>query len=215
MLDLKFAIEGAEMTPFAATPTIGFRTRISRPVETPPIKNIALRAQIMIEAARRRYSPNEREEMRDLFGEPERWSKTLRSLLWTHVSLPVGSFEKSLVLDLPVPCSFDFNVGAAKYFLAAKDEDVPLCFQFSGTVFYLGAGGAVQIEQIGWDQEARFALSAQVWREMMEHYYPNSTWLRLQHQAFERLREYKSRHGIATWEDAIESLLAFEKETVA
>ena len=53
--------------------------------------------------------------MRDLFGEPERWSQTLRSLLWTHASVVVPSFQGARLVDLPVPCTFDFNVAATKY----------------------------------------------------------------------------------------------------
>ncbi len=46
---------------------------------------------------------------------------------------------------------------------------------------------------------------------MMDHYYPNSAWLRLRRDAFERLHAYKRSHGLATWEEAIESLLPLEK----
>ena len=35
----------------------------------------------MLEASRRHYACEERESLRDLFGEPDRWSKTLQSLL--------------------------------------------------------------------------------------------------------------------------------------
>jgi hypothetical protein len=157
----------------------------------------------------------EREGLRDLFGEPDRWSQTVRSLLWTHVSANVPAFSGAITTDLPVPCTFDFNVAAAKYFHALQDEDVPLCFQFSGTVFYAASNGTLQIDQIGWDKEARFKLPARIWREMMDHYYPNSAWLRLRRDAFDRLHEYKRRHGMATWEEAIDSLLPLEKEAAS
>ena len=41
--------------------------------------------------------------MRDLFGEPERWGQTLRSLLWTHASVVVPSFQGNTMADLHVP----------------------------------------------------------------------------------------------------------------
>jgi hypothetical protein len=50
---------------------------------------------------------------------------------------------------------------------------------------------------------------------MMEMYYPNSAWLCLRKDAFERLHEFKRRHSIPTWEAAIEKLLAAEDEPVA
>jgi hypothetical protein len=215
MPGLTFSVEGAEAIPFAAAPTIGFRLRVVNPDQSQVIRSVALRCQIMIEASRRHYDSKERAGLRDLFGEPDRWSQTLRSLLWTHVSVSVPAFSGSVVSQIPVPCTFDFNVAAAKYFHATEREDVPLCFQFSGTVFYAAADGALQIDQIGWDKESRFRLPAKVWREMMDHYYPNSAWLRLRLDAFERLYEYKRRRGMATWEEAVESLIPLEKEAAS
>jgi hypothetical protein len=90
MAELKFAIEGAEAIPFAVAPTIAFALRISG---ARSVQSIALRCQIMIEATRRRHSSAEQLKMNELFGEPERWSKTLRPLLWTHVQATVPGFE--------------------------------------------------------------------------------------------------------------------------
>jgi hypothetical protein len=210
-----FKVENAEALPFAAAPTIAFRLQLANPNAEQAIQSVALRCQILIEAARRHYAVEERESLRDLFGEPDRWSQTLRSLLWTHVSTSVPAFSNSVTTDLPVPCTFDFNVAAAKYFHALQSEDVPLCFQFSGTIFYAAASGALQIDQIGWDKEARFRLPVRIWREMMDHYYPNSAWLRLRRDAFDRLHEYKRRQGLATWEEAIDSLLPSDKEAAS
>jgi hypothetical protein len=212
---LTFSIENAEALPFAASPTIAFRVKLTHPQAGQAIQSVALRCQILIEAARRHYATDERESLRDLFGDPDRWSQTVRSLLWTHASTNVPAFSQSIGIDLPVPCTFDFNVAAAKYFHALQDEDVPLCFQFSGTIFYEAANGALQIDQIGWDKEARFRLPARIWREMMDHYYPNSAWLRLRRDAFDRLHDYKRRNGIATWEETIDSLLPFENEAAS
>jgi hypothetical protein len=200
---MMFTVEGAEAIPFAASPTIAFRLRVTGE----PVQNIALRCQILVEAQRRRYTSAERRGLRDLFGEPDRWSQTLRPFLWTHVSTTVPESSGVIDFDLPVACTFDFNVAAAKYFHAIETEDVPLVFQFSGTIFRAALDGTMRIEQIGWDKEARFRLQARVWREMMDLYYPNSTWLRLSRDAFDRLHEYKQSRGVATWEEAIESLI--------
>jgi hypothetical protein len=213
---LTFAIEAAEAISFAALPTIAFRLCVTRTAAGQPIQSIALRCQIQIEAQRRQYTSAERPGLRDLFGEPDRWSQTLRPLLWTHASITVPEFSDSIAIDLPVACTFDFNVAAAKYFHAIEDEDVPLVFQFSGTIFYAAPDGTMQIGQIGWDKEARFRLPARVWRGMMDSYYPNSAWLRLSRDVFDRLHEYKQSEGIATWEQAIESLLpALKKEAAS
>ncbi len=211
MLDLKhgltFAIQRAQAVPFAAVPTIAFELHITNSDPTKSIQSIALRSQIMIEAARRHYPSKERESLRDLFGEPDRWSKTLRAMLWTHASINVPSFTDTVTTEMPVPCTFDFNVGAAKYFYAIQDGDIPLVFQFSGTVFYKSLQGSLQVEQIPWDKEIRFPLASSIWREMMDHYYPDSAWLCLRRETFDRLYEYKRNNSIATWEEAFERLL--------
>ena len=58
--------------------------------------------------------------------------------------------------------------------------------------------------------EARYKLPVQTWRELMSIYYPNSVWLNLHRDAFERLYRYKMDHGIPTWEQAISRALAAE-----
>ena len=92
----------------------------------------------------------------------------LRNLLWTHVNVNVPPFRDSTMVDLPVPCTFDFNVGATKYFHGLGDGDVPLCVMFSGTVFYARDGEPMQVSPISWEKEARFSMPVKVWREMMD-----------------------------------------------
>ncbi len=145
--------------------------------------------------------------MLDLFGEPERWGQTLKTMLWTHASTVVSPFQNTTTVDLPVNCTFDFNVAGTKYFAGLAGGEIPLLLLFSGTIFYEAAGGAIQIAQISWSKEAKFSLSVGVWQEMMEHYYPNSAWLTLQRDVFERLQKYKMQRGIPTFEQALESLL--------
>jgi len=41
----------------------------------------------------------------------------------------------------------------------------------------------------------------------MEMYFPNTAWLCLQRDAFSQLYEYKIRHGLPTWEQAIARLV--------
>jgi hypothetical protein len=207
MPGLSFAVEGAEAVPFAAVPTLAFPLRITNACEDEAIQSIALRCQILIEAARRRYNQEERTRLRDLFGEPDRWSQTLRPMLWTHANLTVPGFRNALVTQLQIPCTFDFNVAAAKYFHGVSQGEVPLTFQYSGTVFYAAAEGRLQTEQIAWNQESRFGLPAAIWKQMMDLYYPNSAWLRLQRDVFDRLSQYKTSRGLATFEEAIAELL--------
>jgi uncharacterized protein DUF6084 len=216
MPELSFKVEQASVVPFAASPTIAFQLHVANAPADQAIHTIALNCQIQIEVTRRRYIPEEQEQMLDLFGEPDRWSQTLRSLLWTNVSAVLPGFRGSTQADIRVPCTFDFNVAATKYFAGLAGGDVPLNMMFSGTVFYADAEGLLQVAPISWDQEARFRLPVQVWRDMMDAYYPNGAWLHVRRDVFDRLYRYKMQRGIPTWEQALESVLPVEEmeETV-
>ena len=206
-------MEGAEAVAYAAAPLLSFKLRVTNAEGDEPIHTVALRCQIQIETTRRRYNEREQERLLDLFGEPERWGQTLRTMLWTHASMVVTPFQGSTLVELPVPCTFDFNVAATKYFAGLENAEVPLALLFSGTVFYEAADGALQVSQISWEKEAKYQLPVSVWQEMMSHYYPNSAWLSLRRDVFDRLSRYKMRRGIPTWEQALESLLPAVEET--
>ncbi|MGI8549897.1 MAG: DUF6084 family protein, partial [Dehalococcoidia bacterium] len=109
-------------------------------------------------------------------------------------------------------CTYDFNVAATKYFYALEDGEVPLTLLFSGTVFYATEDGQLQISQVPWEKEASFRLPVQVWKQMMALYYPNSAWLRLRQEVFDRLYQYKLRSGLPDWEQALENLLRSAEE---
>ena len=213
MPDLDFGIEGAEVLKYAAVPSLLFKLRVEN-LEEEPIRSVALNTQIRIAATQRHYDSAEQERLLELFGEPSRWKDTLRSLLWTHTVLQVPAFSGSTVADMPVPCTYDLEVVAAKYFYALEDGEVPLEFLFSGTVFYAGADGRLQVERIPWEKEAEFRLPVRLWKEMMDHYFPNSAWIRLRRDAFDRLYDYKVRKGLPTWEAAVEALLRASEQEV-
>ena len=213
MPELDFSIEGAEVARYAATPLLKFKVRVSSSGEE-AVANVALHCQLYIEAGRRRYAAGEQQGLLDLFGEPERFGQTVKTMLWTHASVLLPAFQGSCIVDLPVPCSFDFNVVATKYFYALENGEVPLSFQFSGSVFYREENAALQVGQIAWNKEASFRLPVATWQEMMDHYYPNSAWLCLNRDVFNRLYQYKLRHGLTTWEQALENVLNAVEETV-
>jgi hypothetical protein len=205
--DLNFEVESAEAVPYSAAPLLAFKLRISNQPAEELIHSVALRCQVMIEVTRRSYSGQEQERLFELFGEPERWGQTLRNMLWTHSNMVVPAFCGNALVDLPVPCSFDFNVAGTKYFAGLDDGEIPLEFLFSGTVFYESEAGAMQVTQISWNKEAKYRLPVLIWQEMMNIYYPNSAWLCLRRDVFDRLYQHKVRGGHTTWERALESIL--------
>jgi hypothetical protein len=92
--------------------------------------------------------------------------------------------------------------------MRCKGGEVPLLFLFSGTVFYAGIEGKLQVQRISWDKECSFRMPVRVWHELMEHHYPGSSWISLQRHSFEKLYAYKLDHGIPTWEETIDRLLS-------
>ena len=207
MPDLDFSIESAEVLPYAAVPTILFRLGVENAVDGEEVNSVSLRTQIRISATQRRYDAAEQEKLKELFGEPHQWKDTLRSLLWTNTNTIVTRFSGGRVFEMPVTCTYDFDVVGTKYLAALEDGEIPLEFLFSGTVFYRGEEGNLQAVQISWEKEAKFRLPVRVWRDMMDHYFPNSAWLRIRKDTFDRLYEYRSSNALLTWERTLESLL--------
>jgi Family of unknown function (DUF6084) len=207
MVDLDFAVEGAEIARHAAAPLLLFKLRLTNTTPGTPVQNVMLQCQIRIEPTHRHYAPSEQEPLSELFGTPNRWGTTLHSLLWTYANVLVPPFETGCTFNFPVPCSYDFNIAATKYFYGLEDGEVPLALLFSGTIFYRDGDGRLQIVQIAHDKEASYRLPVRVWQSMMDHYYPASAWLRLNRDAFDEFYRYKRQNGFASWEDALRSLL--------
>ncbi|MGI8840301.1 MAG: DUF6084 family protein [Caulobacteraceae bacterium] len=215
MPDLDFKIEGIEVEPFAAVPTLVFAVRVINRAPATPVENVALRCQIRIDPTRRPYGEGDHARLRDLFGDKEGWGKTLHGFLWDHIDIPIPAFQDQCVVKAPLACSHDFNIAATKYFHGLTDGEIPLSFYFSGAIFYRSADGRLQIGQVSWNQEAWFRLPVATWQAMMARYHPDTTWLRIQHETFEQLDRYKQKNGFSTWEQALESLLRLETREFA
>jgi Family of unknown function (DUF6084) len=203
--DLHFQVENVSETKNSATPQLSFNLRITNS-EPHPVHSIALRAQVQIETVRRVYSDEEKARLKELFGEPEQWSKSLQPLLWTIANVNVPTFKRDTVIDIPVPCTFDFNVAMTKYVYGLEEGELPISLLFSGTVFYPSAMG-LQVAQVPWDRQASYRLPVSVWKEMMDRYYPNTAVLTLRRDVFDRLHDFKLQNRIATWEQVLERML--------
>ncbi|MCW3099627.1 MAG: hypothetical protein JWL77_5245 [Chthonomonadaceae bacterium] len=212
MPDLDFKVVEAEVLPYAAGPTLLFKLAIKNAVPEEQIHSVMLRVQIRIEATKRTYDAQTKARLRELFGDPEQFGSTVKSLHWTNVVQTVPPFKGSIVTDLPVVCTYDFDVVGAKYLYALEDGNVPLLFLFSGTVLYSCEGAGLQIAQISWEKEAPYRMPIQFWKETMERYFPNSAWIRVRKDVFDRLYQYKGRNTLLTWEDVFERLLQNEPE---
>ncbi len=214
MPDLDFAVESVAAVDGSLTPLLEFALRIEE-VDGRDIDTIALSCQIMIEAVRRPYAVREKEALLDLFGAPERWGTSLMTMLWPHAAMVVPGFEGATTVKLAVPTSFDLSLAPTKYFFALEEGEVPLTFQFSGTVFYRDAEGALMTERISWTKEARFRLPVAVWRDLIDRHYADGAWLCLSREVYDRLYRYKARRAVPTWETVVEELLDASTEPVS
>jgi Family of unknown function (DUF6084) len=203
---LHFSVLGAERVEHAATPTLRFAVQVDSTAGH-PIRSLLLDTQVRIAAQRRRYDAAAQERLFELFGAPGQWGSTLRSLLWTQVTVVVPPFEGSTTVAVPVVCTYDLDVTAARYFAALDDGEVPIELLFSGSVFYAAADGRLQTARISWEQEAEYRLPVRVWRETLDQHFPGSAWLRLGRDHYDRLAAYKARHALASWEATVDALL--------
>jgi hypothetical protein len=204
--DLVFDCTGARPDKYAVAPAMNFLLRISE-TSGESVEAIALRCQIRIEPARRKYTPAEAERLSDLFGETERWAETLRPVQFTQVAVMVPRFTGSTEIELPVPLSYDLEIGATRYFAGLDSGEVPLLLLFSGTLFTM-SGGRIQAGQVPWSKEAAYRLPVSLWREAVDAHFPNSAWIRMSRPVLDELLRYKSRRALPTWDATIESLLA-------
>ena len=213
MPDLNFEILDAQVERYSVLPLINFRLRIINDSAEEGIENISLKTQIMLSVTQRRYNAEEKAKLHELFGDPERWGKTLRTFLWTNVTSVIPRFTGSTIVQLPVPCIYDFEVVSTKYFNALEDGDIPLNFLFSGTIFYKGEEGNLQIGQISWSKEASYRMTVTLWKSVIDTYFPKSAWIRIQKDVFDSLYQYKMAQGLLTWEDTLTRLLKASSET--
>lgn len=204
--ELEFAVENGYAVKYAVAPTLGFELRVKRS-DGGAVRSVALNVQVRIAATRRTYGASEQERLVELFGSPDQWARNVGSFLWTNTTANVGPFTDSTVVELAIPCTYDFDVTAAKYFHALEGGEVPLELLFSGTVFYVDPSGRLQVASISWDREAAYRLPIAVWREMMEHHFGDSPWLRLRRGTFDRLYAYRAQKALLSWDDAVDELL--------
>ncbi|MEV6644720.1 DUF6084 family protein [Amycolatopsis sp. NPDC051371] len=206
MAELTFDCIDVRPLKYAASPTLAFKLRISE-LTGQPVHAMVLRVQIRIEPQRRRYADDESELLTHLFGERSRWGETLKPFQFTTISVTVPGFSGATEVDAEVPCTYDLEVAAGKYFHALTEGVVPMVLLFSGTVFGKGGPG-FWVEQVPWHTQAECRMPVTVWDELMSRYFPNVAWIKLPRETVDALLKYKARHAIPTWEAAVEQLLA-------
>jgi hypothetical protein len=202
---LAFDCVGVRPDKFAVVPSMSLTLRIAETTGQ-RIDAIALRCQIRIEPARRRYSPAEAERLNDLFGETERWADTLKPMQLTTVSTMVPGFTGSTEVDLPIQFSYDLEIGSTRYFAGLDGGEIPLLLLFSGTVFG-SADGKLAVQQVPWSKEAQYRLALTTWREAIDVHFPNSAWIKMSRSTLDELLRFKNLQALPTWDATLSALL--------
>ncbi|HLN77520.1 MAG TPA: DUF6084 family protein [Nocardioidaceae bacterium] len=206
MSSYTFTVLDVFAEPYAAAPQLTARLRVEE-LTGQTIHAIALRCQVRIEPQRRGYGDEEETGLRSIFGDRSRWADTLKPFLWMQCSTTVQGFTGLTEVDLALPCTYDFDVTASRYLHSLGEGTVPLTLLFSGTVFTRGVNG-FGVEQVPWDCESRYLLPVAVWRQMMDLYYPGTGWIRLDRDVLQQLADYRTRHGLTTWDETVTMLLS-------
>ena len=205
MTDLSFECVGVTPQRFTAAPTLVFHLLIKE-TSGARVGAIALRSQIRIQPLKRSYTETEARRLVDIFGERDRWPTSMKPVQLATVAAMVPGFVGSVEYPLDVACSYDLEVAVGRYFNALEGGDVPLVLLFSGTVFGVGDDGMV-VEQLPWYTECEYRLPVRLWRELMDLYFPDSGWLRLDREILLALGDFKSRYALPTWDRALQALL--------
>jgi Family of unknown function (DUF6084) len=202
----EFAVLGARTVRHAATPMLSLDLQVQEPSGR-PVYMIALTIHVMIEPARRRYDDAARERLLELFGPPERWAVTTRSLVWCQLDVLVPAFTGSTTVPVPIACSYDLELAAAKYFDSLPDGEAPLALHFNGTIYYPSDDGGLQMVLVPWNKSIDFRMPISVWRDTIDHYYPNTGWVAVRRQTLAALQRAKLQRGLATLDGAVAALL--------
>ncbi len=204
--DLGFEVLGARPVRYAAAPMLAVDLQVSEP-NGRHVYMVGLTIQLMIEPARRRYDDETRGRLVELFGAPERWAVTTRSLVWSRLDVIVPAFTGSTTVTVPIAVNYDLELAAAKYLHSLPDGEAPCALHFNGMIYYPADDGGLQVVLVPWNKSIDFRMPVSVWKETIEHYYPATGWVALRSQTLEALQHEKLDRGLATLDACVTELL--------
>lgn len=203
---LEFEVLSARPVRHAAAPTMTLDLQVHER-HGRQVYMLGLSIQLMIEPARREYDEPTRERLAGLFGAPDRWAVTTRSLLWAQLDVVVPTFTGSTTVAIALPCSYDLEIAAAKYLYALPGGEAPLALHFNGMVYYPDEHGGLRMVLVPWSQSIDFRMPVSAWRETIEHYYPGTGWAALDRHTLLRLERERVARGLPTFDACVSELL--------
>ena len=205
MTSLAFSVVDCRPAAQTAAPAIVFRLRIENAGDG-RIHAMLLRCQARIEPCARQHTEEEADRLYELFGERSQWDRTLRPVVWTQTAVAVPSFGRSVEVDVPMPCTYDLEVAAAKYFHGIRGGEIPLLFLFTGTIFQ-ASQGAFSVEPIAWECEAPFRMPASVWHDALSRFFAGEAWIRIDRDTLDALQAFRGRQAFTSWDATLRELL--------
>ena len=92
-------------------------------------------------------------------GRRRSWAPSTSGLAWARVSTAVPGFTGATPFGIEVPCTYDLEVAAAKYFYAVRRwRRCRSRFHFNGNVFFHGAGGRLQVVPVPWSCTPQYGM---------------------------------------------------------
>jgi hypothetical protein len=202
----EFDVVSARAVKHAAMPTLAFDLRVSEPSGR-AVYMVALTVQVTIEPARRAYDQATHERLEGLFGPPERWSVTTRSLVWFQRDVLVPAFTGSTVVAVPIECGYDMEVAAAKYLYSLPNGEAPLALHFNGVVYYPTEQGGLQMVLVPWSRSIGFRLPVPVVKEAIAEHFPDTGWVALRAQTLAGVERERVARALPTMDAAVRALL--------
>lgn len=202
----EFEVVDVRAEEHTASPTVVFSVRVREPSER-EVYTIALTTRILVDPTGRGYDEAAREALYDLFGPPETMAASMQSLVWSQVAVLVPSFRGEVTFEVPIACTYDFEVATAKYFASLPDGVAPLDFHFNGTIFYSGEHDRMQIVHVPWSCTARYRMPVAIWRKAVAARFAQTGWIRLHEETLDRLRRRQTDRAAPSFDVVISDLL--------
>ena len=148
----------------------------SRSVPVSPIYTIALRCQINVDPARRRYDADPASDCPSCSESPSGGARRPRASCGRASTCSSRASKARPTSTSRCPAATTSRSRPPDISRGLSDGAVPLSFHLSGSVFYKTSSGELRITQVPWDIDVRYELPLAVWTDMMEHHYPEE-WL--------------------------------------
>ena len=202
-----FSVLDVFAEPYAAAPQLTARLRIEESTGQ-TVHAIALRCQVRIEPQRRPYERGRRERAcapcsATATGGPTRCGRSCgcSAARWCRAS-PASPRSTSrcrapTTSTSPGPATCT-RVG---------DGAVPLALLFSGHRVHQGRAGVRRASRCRGTARRRTGCRSRCGRQMIASYFPNTGWLRLDRDVLDALADFRSEHGLTSWEETVQTLL--------